>query len=46
MTGLEQRAVRVLHDLADGKINLDEVGNLIRDLMHELRLDRNERKGH
>lgn len=37
MTKVEERAVKVLDKLASGDVDIDEVGNLIRDIMHELR---------
>lgn len=38
---LEVRASRVLDHIASGNLDVDEIGNLIRDLLHELRLDLN-----
>lgn len=39
---LEDRAVRVLSDVASGKFEQDAIGNLIRDLVHAIRNDRTE----
>lgn len=35
---LQQKASKVLHDIANGIFNADEIGNLIRDFLHVLRM--------
>lgn len=45
MDDLNKRVRKVLDDLANGIFNADDIGNLIRDLVHELRQKRDHKEG-